>query len=157
MLLQGDAEIADAGHHILAHALRDGEGVRAVEREPHIGLEQELVVLDAPLAFARPFAELVAQNEPQCVLLAVPVGVFRVHEHIEVLRLEVGGVAHMHVHVEILHRVGDIDRECQRFLDVPLLVGQVLDVAVKDILVARGANQNDRKYQPDNLFHSCKC
>lgn len=64
VFLQCNSEITDAGHHIFAHALRDGEGVCAVEGEPHIGLEQELVVLDAALTFARPFAELVAQNEP---------------------------------------------------------------------------------------------
>ncbi len=64
VLLQRDAEITDAGHHILAHALRDRECVGAVEGEPHIGLEQELVVLDATLALARPFPELVAKYEP---------------------------------------------------------------------------------------------
>ena len=73
----------------------------------------------------------------------MPVRIFGVHEHIEILRLEVGGVAHMNVHIEILHGIGDVNRESQRFPDIPLLFRKGLDVTIIDVLVARGAKQDN--------------
>lgn len=135
---QRDPKIRDALEFVGTHGLRDGEGIGAAVGEAHLGLEEELVVLDAPLSTPRPMALFVAEDEFQCVALGVAVGVRGAHKDVEILRLEVGGVAHVEIHVEIVHRVHDVHREREWLGGLPLFLGQGLDVAIVNFVVAGG-------------------
>ena len=151
---QNDSETLHALHHLVAHALGDGERVFAIIGEPHLGLEQEFVVFEATLTFSGPVAEFVAQDEPQGVLLGVAVGILGLHEDVEVLCLEVRGVAQMDVHVEVLHRILDAHLEGQRLVYRPFLVRDQLDVAVVGVAVA-AAEQCHRGAEDEvYAFHS---
>ena len=140
-------------HLVGSHALGDRKDIFTVLWEPDFRLEEKLVVFQSPLPVPGPIAELVAQDKAQRVLLAMTVRIFCFHEDVEILCLKIRGVAHLNVHIIILHGILDGHLVIQRLVHRPLLMRQLFHFGVIGFGITAAKQKNKSTDNEIYAFH----